>query len=151
MLRKNPLDCVNSSFSKKLQQFMKDHDYFLKKFTTTSSSLPYMYGSIKTHKPENPVRPMTSSDGSISYKFSKWLVTVFIYVDGTISNSSVRNNIDLFHKLNNVHIHYDFQLARFNITALLPQDPVSNFHVFLDDVLRNKELRLAVSTINELT
>ena len=78
------------SRSKKLKQ----------KFKPFISRLPYMYGLIKkTHKPDNPVRPIISSIGSCSYELSKWLAQQLSPYIGTISNSHIINSLDLISKL----------------------------------------------------
>ncbi len=75
-LSKNPLDSQVSDFNKNVEQNFQDNDELIKKFVTISPCLPYMYGLIKTHKPNNPVRPITCSVGCATHTLSKWLVTL---------------------------------------------------------------------------
>ena len=70
----NPLYSVNSNFNKKIKTILRGNDNLIKQLTISSATLPYMYGLIKTHKPNNPVRPIISSVGSTSYQLSKYLV-----------------------------------------------------------------------------
>ena len=81
-LRNNPLERVNTSFNKSIKNILVGHKELISKFMTICPSLPYLYGTIKTHKPNLPARPIISSVGSCCYKLSKWLV-----------NSPVGNNI----------------------------------------------------------
>lgn len=139
-----------STFNKKLKQLLKGHNDLIKKLTTTCPSLPYMYGLIKTHKPNNPVRPITSSVGSIGYKLSKWLVSVLNPLVGSISNSNIKNNTDLIDKLNSLDIGFNFKLVSFDVTSLFTRVPVNDLLTFLDDELRKHDLPLPVPTIIEL-
>ena len=67
-IHKNPLETVNSEFNKKLKGYLVGHTDLIKRLSTISPSLPYMYGLIKTHKTNNPVRPIICSIGYCSYK-----------------------------------------------------------------------------------
>ncbi|XP_076039372.1 uncharacterized protein LOC143024450 [Oratosquilla oratoria] len=96
-LNKNPLESVNSEFNKNLKKYLKGNDLLIKQFSALSLSLPYLYGLIKTHKPDNPIRPIISSTGSISYKLSKWLVSILSPIVGSISH--IKNN-----KLNSLNL-----------------------------------------------
>ena len=77
-----------------------------------------MYGVIKTHKENNPVRPIISSVDSCSYFLSKWLVGILNPLIGTISNSHINlhinlnSHIDLIDRLNDVSVPYQ-RWARF--------------------------------------
>ena len=67
-----------------------------------------MYGVIKTHKENNPVRPIISSVGSCSYFLSKWLVGKLNPLIRTISNSHIKNSTDLIDRLNDVSVPYEY-------------------------------------------
>lgn len=149
-LSKNPLESLNSNFNKKIKQILKGHDELIKKLTSLSPSLPYMYGLIKTHKPDNPVRPITSSVSSANYKLSKWLVTVLNPIVGTISACSIKNNVDLVDQLNNMKIDFDFSMVSFDVKSLFTRVPVNDLLGFLDDELKKHSLPLPAPTIIEL-
>ena len=99
-----------------------------------------MYGVIKTHKPNNPVRPIISSVGSATYKLSKYLVTLLNPLIGTISGSHIKNNVDLVDKLNNTHMNCDFRLVSFDVCSLFTKVPVDDLLSFLPEVLDRLEL-----------
>ena len=149
-INKNPLETVNSEFNKKLKGYLVGHNDLIKKLSTISPSLPYMYGLIKTHKTNNPVRPIICSIGSCSYKLSKWLVSLLSPLVGRISNSHVKHNVDLIEKLNGLHFSFDFKLVSFDVTSLFTRVPVSDLLAFLGEELKKHELPLPVHTIINL-
>ena len=139
-LQKNPSETFNSSFNKKVKALLRGNEEVLKRITSISPSLPYMYGVIKTHKPNNPVRPIISSVGSITYKLSKYLVSLLNPLIGTISSSHIKNNVDLIDKLNNVQVKCDFKLVSFDVCSLFTKVPVDDLLSFLPEVLDRLEL-----------
>ncbi|XP_076069970.1 uncharacterized protein LOC143041797 [Oratosquilla oratoria] len=144
-LRNNPLNIVNTQFNKKMKLLLKGEDVLIKQFSSISPSLPYMYGLIKTHKPNNPVRPIISSTGSVSYKLSKWLVSLLKPLVGNISNSNIKNNVELVEKLNNLNIDFDFKLVSFDITSLFTNVPIDDLIVYLTETI--DELSLQISPL----
>ena len=149
-LNKNPLETVNSEFNRHLKKYLKGYEHMVKSFSTISPSLPYMYGLIKTHKPNNPIRPIICSRGSASYILSKWLVSILSPLVGTISNSHINNNTDLITKLQNINTSYDFILVSFDITSLFTRVPVCDLLLYLEDELNNHVFPLPGNTIINL-
>ena len=96
-----------------------------------------MYGVIKTHKENNPVRPIISSVGSCSYFLSKWLLGMLNPLIGTISNSHIKNNTDLVDRLNDVSVPYEFKLVSFDVTSLFTKVPLFDLLNFLSHELDN--------------
>ena len=72
-LRTNPQDNVIKTFNSTIKNILKNRQDLSKKFRSEAPPLPYMYGVAKTHKPNNPLRPIISSVASASYKLAKWL------------------------------------------------------------------------------
>lgn len=149
-LMSNPLDNVNSSFNKKIKQLLCGNEMLVKQLLTISATLPYMYGLIKTHKPNNPVRPIISSVGSCSYKLSKYLVNLLSPLLGNISNSNIKNNVDFVDKINNLHINFEFKMISFDVTSLFTKVPVDDLLNFLKEELDNMNLPLPTSTVIDL-
>ena len=149
-LRKNPNEGIISNFNKKLKVLLRGNNNLIKQFTTSSPSLPYLYGTIKTHKPNNPARPIISSVGSITYKLSKYLVSVLNPLIGSISNSHIKNNVELVEKLNNVQVNSDFKLVSFDVCSLFTKVPVDDLLAFLPDVLDRLDLPFSHTVLIEL-
>ena len=62
-LTRNPLETVNSQFNKNLRSILKGRDVLISRFSARMTTLPYLYGLIKTHKENNPIRPIISTVG----------------------------------------------------------------------------------------
>ncbi|XP_076029167.1 uncharacterized protein LOC143018013 [Oratosquilla oratoria] len=149
-LLKNPTESVNSHFNKKIKELLSGNSELIKKFISISPPLPYMYGLIKTHKPNNPVRPIVSSIGSASYKLSKWLVTILSPLVGTISTSHVKNSLDLINKLSEVKPDYEFKLVSYDIVSLFTKVPLDDLLIYLKEELNKHDLPLPSGTLIEL-
>ena len=139
-LQKNPTETVNSNFNKNIKELLRGHNALVKKLCTQSPNLPYMYGQIKTHKPNNPARPIISSVGSATYNLSKYLVTLLNPLIGTISKSHIKNNVDLVEKLNNINIGSDFKLVSFDVVSLFTKVPIDDLLEFLPNELNKLDL-----------
>ena len=80
--------------------------------------LPYMYFLIKTHKLDNPARPIISSIDSCSYELFKCLAQQLRPYIGTISNSHIINSLDLVSKLSTLNVNYNYKLVSFDVKSL---------------------------------
>ena len=129
---------------------MKKHPELIKQFVTTAPSLPYLYGLIKTHKPDNPVRPIVSTVGSATYNLCKWLVTLLSPLIGSISNSNIVNNVDLLDKLARIEFNYDFKLVSFDVTSLFTRVPICDLLEFLTEELLKHDFPIDSDNIIEL-
>ena len=150
LLISNPLERVIAKYNKKVKTIFRDNQDLLKQFTTRAPSLSYLYGLIKTHKPNNPVRPIISSVGSVTYKLSKWLVKILSPFVGTISSSNIKHNVDLVEKLNNLDINYPFKMVSFDVVSLFTKVPVDDLLEYLSEFLNNFDLELPTESIIEL-
>ena len=101
-LRKNPLDDVIKTFNSGLKRILKINKELISQFSVKSPSLPYLYGLVKTHKENNPMRPIISSAGTVTYNLSKYITKLLSPFLGTISGSHITNSLDLVEKLNKV-------------------------------------------------
>lgn len=134
-LRKNPTENTNRCFNTKLKSILKNTPDLIKKFTMINPTLPYMYGLVKTHKQEMPLRPIISSVGSVSYKLSKWLSHLLSPLVGTISDSNIKNSVELIDKIKDCS--GDFILISFDVNSLFTKVPVKDVLNFLkNDVHR---------------
>ena len=146
----NPLENLNSKFRKNLKNILKNNDDLIRKFNVINPSLPYLYGLIKTHKPNNPVRPIISSIGSISYKLSKYLVKLLSPLLGTISSSHIINNIDFIEKLNSFKMAPNCKMVSFDVVSLFTKVPVDDLFEFLKLKLDDANLPHTSEVIIEL-
>ena len=145
MLNSNPLESVNAEFNKKLRNILPNHKELVKDLTVYTPILPYLYGLVKTHKLELPMRPIISTVSSVSYKLAKFLVKILSPLVGTISNSHVKNNSDFIDKINNFNVSYPFKLVSFDVSSLFTNVPLDQLLTFLIEFLDNNDLSLPVS------
>ena len=132
-LRNNPLEKDNANFNKNIKGILKDYRELIPGFTTICPSLPYLYGTIKTHKPSHPTRPIISSVGSRTYKLSKWLVKELSPLLGTISGCSVKNNEEFLGRIRGYDSNDDFKLISFDVKSLFTNVPVDDLLEFLEE------------------
>ena len=137
-------------FNKSVKLELKNHKNILNSVVTIAPSLPYLYGLVKTHKQGNPMRPIISSVGSITYKLSKFLVKILSPLLGTISNSHLKNSCDLVDKLNNLTITSDHRMVSFDVTSLFTKVPINDLLEYLSQTLDNYEIILPTPVIIKL-
>lgn len=96
----------------------------LRKYNSNPAKL---YGLIKIHKPNNPIRPIVSSIGSPTYNMSKFFTNILANIVGK-TNSFVKDSFDLKSKINNLIIPDDHKLFSLDVISLftnIPNDIIS--------------------------
>ena len=115
-LTKTLIEIVNSNFKKRIKRVLNGVLDLIKRMITTTSSLPYVCRLLKTHKDNNPLRPIISTAvGSVS----KWLVTLLSPLVGTISRCNIENNADFLHRLQAIDVAYDFCFFSFDFVIYM--------------------------------
>ena len=148
-LNKDPSEKGNRYFHQSIKKLLNGKEDLIKKLSTQNPSTPYMYGIIKTHKPDQPPRPIISSIGSVTYKLSKWLVTLSPLV-GTISDSFVKNSEDLVCKLKSINVSYPYHLVSFDVVSLFNKVPIKDVLSFLPNILEENIQGIPRKNIIEL-
>ena len=139
---KNPVDSIIASFNRNVKEILSDCGQMAKKFISIGPVLPYMYGVVKTHK-----RPIVSSVGSPTYKLSKWLVKELSPLVGTVSNSHIRNNVDLIYRLKNVNCTYNFELVSFDVTSLFTRVPIEQLLNYFHSEFKDYDFTIPLDKI----
>ena len=149
---RNPLDKFNRDFNKSLRTLLVGNNNLINSFSARCATLPNLYGLIKTHKPNNPIRPIISSIGSATYKLSKFLVKILSPLVGSISDSHIKNNMDLIDKIQSRVPNYQYKLVSFDVQSLFTKVPINDLCLFLEPVLesRSDEFSLEPHIIVEL-
>ena len=135
-IKSDPTEKQSRTFHREIKKLLKNREDLVKQFSTQNPSTPYLYGLIKTHKPNNPLRPIISSVGSVTYKLSKWLVKLLSPFVGTVSDSFVLNSEDLVSKLKSLQISYPYKLVSFDVKSLFTNVPVEDILNFLPNIIR---------------
>ena len=143
-----PLEKYNISyeagkFHGKMRNILGQENAICKYATTKTPSLSYFYALIKTHKENNPIRPIVSTQGSVLYKLSKSLANILSKSVGKISDSHVINNLDLIKKIKGIEdiIDYDYELISFDVVNLYGSIPINELLEFLEEYLEENPSR----------
>ena len=93
-------------------------------YVRASGSLPgVMYGLVKVHKPNFPIRPIISSINTFSYYISKFLAS-FLYVM-TINEYTIRKTSEFIDNIRELKFNSDVVLASFDVESLFTNIPLS--------------------------
>ena len=100
-----------------------------------------MYGLPKIHKHGNPLRPIVSSTGSVSYQLSKYLASLLNPVLGTISGSHITNSENFINKIINTNLERKIMIS-LDVLSLFTNVPIDGIVEFLHDYLQDNLLNL---------
>ena len=92
------------------------------KLHCNNSTPASFYGLPKIHKPERPLRPITSSIGSPTYAVSKHLVSILAPLRK--NSYTVRNSSEFVHELRQYSIADDEIMVSFDVKSLFTSIPV---------------------------
>lgn len=85
---------------------------------------PTLYGLVKTHKPDCPIRPVVSYIGSPGYRLSKVLNCSIRLLTNFQSPHSIKNSIDLVDKIKNFKMQTGFKLGSLDIVNMFSNIPI---------------------------
>lgn len=85
-------------------------------FNNIESPLPYLYGSLKTHKPDVPCRPICSTRTWCCFPLQKIICQVLTNATKTLlSDFNVRNTDEAAHRLRSTIVFRDFEFIKLDI------------------------------------
>lgn len=93
---------------------------------------PKIYGLVKIHKINNPLRPVVSCCGSPVYNVSKYLCNLLSNVKHTFVYS-IRNSRDLIDRLSHISIPDDYVLVSVDVESLFTNIPHELVEKILSD------------------
>ena len=93
-----------------------------RKLHCSNSTPASFYGLPKIHKPERPLRPITSSIGSPTYAVSKHLVSILSPLRR--NRFSVKNSADFAQKIQQHSVASDEVMVSFDVKSLFTSIPV---------------------------
>ena len=111
-----------------------------KKLIQISYALPQLYGQIKVHKPEAPMRPVVAYFTAPTYKLSKYLSRWFLAVTGFVGTYSIKNSIDLVTKLNQTKLPVGSILVSFDVKSMYTCIPVASSIQLMISTLKQKNI-----------
>ena len=119
---------------------------------TTGACSPKLYGLPKIHKKEIPLRPIVSSQGSVSYWVAKELARILKPLTGN-NNQHVLNSIEFAEDIKKIKLEEGQCIISYNVVALFTSIPVkSALEVVKKKLEQDTELhhRTTMSTQNLL-
>ncbi len=87
--------------------------------------IPRMYGNIKVHKDNFPIRPIISSVNCLGGPLMEWLLNKLEIVAERLSECKIINSIQVFNKLNGVHLDDDHELVTWDYDNMYTNIPIS--------------------------
>ena len=87
-----------------------------------------LYGLVKLHKENIPIRPVVSFISAPTFKLGKFLDRVYKSLIDFRSEYSIRNSIELVNKIANVAPPPDSFLVSFDVRMMFPSIPLPPYH-----------------------
>lgn len=109
---------------------------------------PKLYGLIKLHKDNNPIRPVVSYINCPVRKIAIKLNTIFKKVTNFKSKYSVKNSLELTKKLANVKLKNNTKLVSFDVSNMFSNIPPEECLTLITDILDKKNVNITIK--NEL-
>ena len=96
-----------------------------KKMYPTGTSSPKLYGLPKIHKKEIPLRPIVSSQGSVSYGVAKELARILKPLSGN-NNHQVLNSREFADEIKKIKLEEGECIMSYDVAALFTSIPVKS-------------------------
>lgn len=107
----------------RLNKQQKLDNFTYRKLRSTDAIPPAIRGSVKHHKPNNPLRPIVSCIDSALYNTSQFLSDILEPLQNS-NNYSVSNSTQFINKIANTTIDDDETLVSFDVVSLFTAIPV---------------------------
>ena len=88
----------------------------------SGSDVGYLYGLVKTHKPNAPIRPIVSSYNMHNYHFSKFIIPLISHL--ATSDYVLNNSYQFVDQISAVENPSQYHMCSFDITSLYTNIPV---------------------------
>lgn len=124
-IKKDPTNNLQTNVNKsvKLLYDKKIIPFELKqKLSIHNSRSPNIYGLIKLHKHNNPIRPIVNFTRSPTYELSKFISEIIGKIVGK-SNFHVKDSWDFANSITNITVPEDHCLVSFDVTSLYTNIP----------------------------
>ena len=112
------------------------------KLHSAAANAPRLYGLPKIHKPDTPLRPISSSVNVPCYALSKHIGSILQNIVSTDHN--IKNSIELKERLNNITLNDDEILISLDVISLFTNIPIylaiKNIMDKWDDIKHNTDI-----------
>lgn len=100
------------------------------KLTSNSATAPRLYGLPKIHKPNIPLRPISSSVEVPCFNLSKYIGNVLKNI--ILDKYNIKNSLELKNKLENITINDDEILISLDVVSLFTNIPI---HLAINNIM----------------
>lgn len=146
-------------YTERTKQICKNHMDTIKKYTQKNlippnPRVPTMYGQVKLHKEDLPIRPIVTTIGSPGEKLSKLLVQIIKNM-GFKPQRGINNRTQLIDSLREYKVETNDRLVSFDVENLFPsvpkQETIEIIQRYLDKEVSDINERSALRQILEHT
>jgi hypothetical protein len=85
---------------------------------------PRMYGTIKLHKADKPIRPIVNWKNSPGYRLAGYLVKLLKHTIQLPNVFNVQNSEALMHSLKQTNTHFNIKMCSFDIKNMYTNIPL---------------------------
>lgn len=135
-----PLDNINDkvkSFNKKLLEQKLINTSQFKHLNINNPVCPRIYGLLKAHKTNIPIRPIVNSYDAPWYNLSKLLNPTLDHFNNK-NNFDIKNAFDLINKLNDIQLDENDRLISLDVVSLFPNIPLEYFYRIIENNFENE-------------
>lgn len=104
-------------------------------FINMNPSAPKLYGLIKNHKENVPIRPVVSHINSPCYKLARELTHIFRKITGFKSKYSIKNSVELSQKLKQISLPPNCTLVSFDVDDMFSNIPDKECISIISDIM----------------
>lgn len=107
----------SNNFFKKLldSKLITNQEY--KKLYTSAANIPKLYGTLKIHKQNQPLRPIVSNNNAPTEKLCRFIAAILRNVVGR-GEYHIKDTFDFIEKIKHIQVPSDQILASFDIVSL---------------------------------
>lgn len=133
-----------------IKKFLKDsvsiNDKEKSKLTKMNPSTPTLYGLIKTHKKDAPIRPVVSHCNSPSRNLAIYINERFNNITKFQATHSIKNSIELVNKLKSTQIPNSAMLVSFDVSNMFPNIPTTECLELLNNLINKSNTNFIEKT-----
>lgn len=128
LLDNNPLNCIqnkNNQIAKELLNEKHIDNFVYKQLICHNGVLSKIYGLVKVHKDNFPVRPAVSNSGNPIYELSVFVANLLKPLTND-SSFTVKNSFELINKIQEIDINtiYNHKFVYLDVVALFTNVPI---------------------------
>ena len=125
-LKKDPTTTFKNKLINTLKEWKKEgriSQNLYRQIYPTSDQPPKFYGLPKIHKPDLPLRPIVSGNGSVTEPCAKHLAKILNAVKGK-NPHAIKNSQDFVEKIKDLEVPPGRKMVSFDVSALFTSIPV---------------------------